>query len=184
MKKVLAITLMALVFTGFLFQSCSKDKAEAKNTAMQENKAQTQQKSSNKGPAAPHFALKDKSGATIKLSDYRGKVVILDFWATWCGPCRMEIPGFVKLREKYASQGMEIIGVSLDRPGWQVIEPFMQEYNINYPIVLGDRDIVMSYGGVQSIPTTFIIDRDGVIVEKVVGYRPDSYFEQKIQELL
>ncbi len=133
---------------------------------------------------APDFALKNSKGETVRLSSFKDNVIILNFWATWCGPCRREIPGFVDLYKKYNKEGLEIIGVSVDQNGWDAIEPFAKNYKINYPVLLFDRQVIMNYGGIQAIPTTFIINRKGEIVEKIVGLRPNSYFEQKVQELL
>ncbi len=136
------------------------------------------------GPKAPDFVLYDKDGNTVRLSDHFGKVIILDFWATWCGPCRMEIPGFVQLYEKYKDDGLEIIGISLDRDGWNAVIPFMEQYGVNYTVVLGDQNVVMRYGGIRSIPTTFIVNKNGEVVDRVVGYRPVDYFENEIVQLL
>lgn len=168
---LLAVSVMA---------SCSgKDENKSAQAAPQPVKAPVSKKA-----VAPDFALKDYDGNVVKLSDYKGKVVLLDFWATWCGPCKMEIPGFIKLQQKYRDKGLTIIGISLDQPGWQVVKPFMDEYGINYPIVLGDRNVVMAYGGITGIPTTFVINQQGEVVDKVVGYRPDSYFENVIKQLI
>jgi len=135
-------------------------------------------------PIAPNFELEGSDGKTIRLSDFKGKVVILDFWATWCGPCRMEIPGYVDLYKKYNDKGLEIIGVSLDRDGWTPVKPFMHSFKINYPIVMGNMQVVQAYGGIQSIPTTFIINREGEVVERKIGARPIDYFEQILANLL
>ncbi|NOX37462.1 MAG: TlpA family protein disulfide reductase [Calditrichaeota bacterium] len=134
--------------------------------------------------AAPDFALEDHQGNIVRLADFRGKVTIINFWATWCGPCREEIPGFVRLYDRYKDDGLAIIGISLDRPGWEVVRPFMEKYNINYPIVLGNQKVVLDYGGIQAIPTTFIVNRQGHIVDRIIGYRPEAFFEKRIKELL
>ncbi len=134
--------------------------------------------------SAPNFRLKTADGSTLELADYKGKVIILDFWATWCPPCRREIPGFIRLYERYQDRGLVIIGVSLDQYGWRAVKPFMENYRINYPIVLGNQQVANQYGGIRTIPTTFIIDRNGNIVDRVVGYHSLTYFEKKIKPLL
>jgi peroxiredoxin len=133
---------------------------------------------------APAWELKDVNGKTLKSSDFKGKVVVLDFWATWCPPCRAEIPGFVELQKKYSEQGLTIVGISLDEKGPSVVKPFMKKFNINYPVVMGDDKVVEAFGGVESIPTTFVIDRTGKIVSKHVGLAEKSQFEKEIRPLL
>ncbi len=135
------------------------------------------------GEPAFDFELKDSSGKTVRLSDFKGKVVVLDFWATWCPPCRKEIPGFVNLHNNYQARGVEVVGVSLDR-SWAPVKPFMQEYRINYTIVLGDQKLTEMYGGFTGIPTTFVIDRNGVIRDRHTGYMPESTFEEAVKLLL
>jgi thiol-disulfide isomerase/thioredoxin len=109
--------------------------------------------------AAPEWQLSDVDGKAVKLSDFKGKVVILDFWATWCPPCRAEIPGFVAIQKKYADKGFTMIGVSLDQQGPSVVKSFMHSFGMNYPVVMGNPKIVVDYGGITAIPTTFVIDR-------------------------
>lgn len=133
---------------------------------------------------SPAWELKDVNGKTVKFSDFSGKVVVLDFWATWCGPCRMEIPGFIELQKQYADKGLVIVGVSLDQDGASAVKPFMEKMGINYPIVLGDEAVTSAFGGIEGIPTTFIIDRTGNIVRKHVGYAPKAEFEADIKPLL
>jgi thiol-disulfide isomerase/thioredoxin len=141
--------------------------------------------STSASPApSPAWELKGVDGKPVKSSDFAGKVVILDFWATWCGPCRMEIPGFIELQKQYADKGLVVVGVSLDQDGASVVKSFMDKTGINYPVVLGDETIVNAFGGVEGIPTTFIIDRDGRIVGKHVGYAPKAEFESEIKPLL
>lgn len=136
------------------------------------------------GSQAPDFALADLSGKTVHLSDFKGKVVIVDFWATWCGPCRVEIPDFVKLQNKYKEKGLEIVGLSLDADGEKAVKPFVEKHEINYTMLLGNDDTAKSYGGILGIPTTFVIDRQGRIVQKFVGVMPAKTFEDTIRPLL
>ncbi len=133
---------------------------------------------------APEFTLLDMDGTRTSLSDFKGKVIILDFWATWCPPCRAEIPHFVELYSEYRKKGLEVIGVSLDSNPEKALLPFIEEYKINYTMLIGNRDVTDSYGGVISIPTTFVIDREGNIRKKYLGYRDKSVFEKDIEELL
>src|SRR5665213_2077857 len=133
---------------------------------------------------APEFALKDASGRTVHLSDYKGKVVLLDFWATWCGPCNIEIPWFSEFQRKYKDRGFEVLGVSMDDDGWKSINPFVVEKKINYRIVLGNDITGDQYGGVEALPTTFVIDRDGRIASVHVGLSGRKEFEDAIEKLL
>lgn len=185
MRKLLIFSLITVFALTFANLSCSdsgsKDQANLQESSKPEKMSETTQ---SKYPKAPDFTLKDQNGNTVNLSDFKGKVVILDFWATWCGPCRMEIPGFVELYDQYKEQGLEIIGVSLDRDGWTPVRPFIKEYNIDYTIVLGNGQVVQAYGGINSIPTTFLINRDGEVVDRMVGYKPKSTFESEIANLL
>ena len=133
---------------------------------------------------APDFTLPDLEGNSLTLSDFKGRVIILNFWATWCPPCRREIPDFVELYEKYKDEGLLIIGVNLDRGDSRSVKQFSKEYKINYPIVLGNVNVTQDYGGVRAIPTTFVIDRKGNIKEKYVGYQPRATFEDAVKRLL
>ncbi len=133
---------------------------------------------------APDFALKDADGKTVRLSDYRGKVVLLDFWATWCGPCKVEIPWFMEFQRKHKDRGFEVLGVAMDEEGWDAVKPFVHHLGINYRVVLGNDDITASYGGVEALPTTFLIDRQGRIAAVHVGLAARSDFENGINELL
>jgi cytochrome c biogenesis protein CcmG/thiol:disulfide interchange protein DsbE len=133
---------------------------------------------------APEFALKDSSGKLVHLSDFKGKVVLLDFWATWCGPCGIEIPWFTEFERKYKDRGFEVLGISMDDEGWKAINPFVAEQKINYRIVLGDDKTGDQYGGVEALPTTFVIDRDGRIASVHVGLTSRKDFEDAIEKLL
>ena len=135
-------------------------------------------------PAAPNWQLRDINGKLVSLADFKGKIVILDFWATWCPPCRQEIPGFVALQRKYQDKGLVIIGVSLDQQGPSVVKPFMRELGMNYPVVMGNPKIVGDYGFITAIPTTFVIDRRGNVVTAYEGFTDQATFESVIGPLL
>jgi peroxiredoxin len=113
--------------------------------------------------AAPEFSLKDANGQNVHLSDYKGKVVLLDFWATWCGPCKVEIPWFIDFESQFKNQGFAVLGVSMDEDGWKVIKPYVQDRKMNYRVLLGDDKVSASYGGLDALPTTLLIDREGNI---------------------
>lgn len=134
--------------------------------------------------AAPGWQLKDVNDKTIRSADFKGKVVILDFWATWCAPCRMEIPGFIALQKKYAQQGLVVVGASVDEGGASMVKQFMEELGMNYVVVLADEKMQDQFGGIEVVPTTFVIDRGGHIVKKYIGLTDESEFEQELKPLL
>lgn len=133
---------------------------------------------------APDWKLTDLSGKRVSFSDFRGKVVILDFWATWCAPCRVEIPHFVELQKQYGDKGLTVIGVSLDEQGPEIVKKFVKQLGVSYPIVIGNEKVAEAYGGIIAIPTTFVIDRQGRIVSQHMGYNDKATFEKEIQSLL
>ena len=133
---------------------------------------------------APNFALPDAHGNTVKLADFKGKVVMLDFWATWCGPCKIEIPWFIEFQRKYKDKGFTVIGVSMDEGGWQTVRPFVEEFKMNYPVLIGNDETAQSYGGVDVLPTTFIIDKQGRIVATHMGLTSRDELEKTIESLL
>lgn len=132
---------------------------------------------------AADFSLEDSTGALIKLSSYKGSVVLLDFWATWCTGCKVEIPWYIEFQDKYKKSGLSAIGVSLDDDGWRSVRPFLREHKINYPIVIGNWDMGTRFG-FNSMPATLLIDRDGKIADMHVGMVDKDTFEREIQLLL
>ncbi len=140
-------------------------------------------------PDAPEanldFTLKDMNGADVRLADLKGKVVLLNFWATWCGPCRLETPWFVELQEKYRDQGFRIVGISVDDPP-EALPPFAKRFKVNYPLVVGvDReDVQKAYGPIFGVPMTFMIGRNGRICMKHAGQVSKEQFESEIRSLL
>ena len=133
---------------------------------------------------APEFALSDASGKMVSLKDYRGKVVLVDFWATWCHGCKLEIPWFSEFAKTYASQGFEVVGVSLDGDGWKVLRPFLAEAKIPYEIVLGD-DATAQRFGIEAMPDTFLVDQKGRLAAAYRGGLVDrTNIEANIKTLL
>lgn len=132
---------------------------------------------------APDFSLPDLTGQRLDLSSYRGKVVLLDFWATWCDPCRDEIPHFVDLQNKYGGQGLQIIGVSMD-DGPEPVRDFYHRFKMNYPVVMGNAKMGELYGGILGLPIAFLIGRDGRIRAKHIGATDISVFEKEIKAAL
>lgn len=133
---------------------------------------------------APDFTLPTTDGKTLKLSDLKGKVVIIDFWATWCSPCRKGIPDLIELKKKYGAKGFEIVGVSVDTDTKNEVIPFMKEYKINYPVVYGNMNVYQQYGGIRAIPTSFVIDKQGKIVASYEGLMSKETYENHIKKLM
>jgi len=136
-----------------------------------------------RGQQAPDFELKALDGRTIRLSDYRGKAVVLNFWATWCGPCKIEMPWFEELQKQYAAQGLVVIGAAQD-DSQDDVEKFIKEMGVHYTIVMGRESVADAYGGVQFLPGTFYIDRNGKIVERVFGLAGHGDIEDNIKRAL
>jgi peroxiredoxin len=133
---------------------------------------------------APNFTLKDGDGKVVKLSDYKGKVVLLNFWATWCGPCKIEIPWFVEFEQNYRDKGFAVLGVSMDEEGWPVVKPFVAAHKVNYRMVIGDDLTAQMYGGVESLPTSFLIDREGRTAAVHIGLVSKKVYLDDIAQLL
>jgi peroxiredoxin len=161
MKHILSIS---VVLTVFLFTACA---------------AQPEKKQK-----APNFSLQTQNGKAIELSKLKGKVVLVNFWATWCPPCRAEIPDFIEVYNTYKSKGFEIVGIALDEDGWSKVAPYIEKVKMNYPVVLGSAEVVQQYGGIEAIPTTFIVDKKGYIVASQVGLVSKELLEQKLKSLL
>jgi len=162
--KLRSVNIIMLMLGMFLIGACSNSGAmEAGNKAVE-------------------FTLNDINGNRVTLADYSGKVVILDFFADWCPPCRQEVPDFIDLEKQYGDKGFSMIGVALvDR---NAAKAFSDKMGVNYPILIDDGNVSAAYGPISSIPTTFVIDKEGKIAKVYIGYRSKDVFEKDIKELL
>jgi len=136
------------------------------------------------GQTAPDFTLESLDGKTVRLSDFRGKGVLLNFWATWCQPCKIEMPWFAELQKQYGPQGLQIVGVAMDDASPKEIGEFAHDLGVNYPILVGKEEVGNAYGGVQFLPATFYIGRDGKVVDKVFGLKGRGEIEDSIKKAL
>jgi thiol-disulfide isomerase/thioredoxin len=133
---------------------------------------------------APSFTLSDSTGKAVRSSDYKGKVVLVNFWATWCGPCKIEIPWFIEFEKKYKDKGLVVLGVSMDDEGWPSVKTYMEKMKIGYPIMLGNEEVAAKYGGMNSLPVTVFVDREGRIAARHVGLVAREEYEADIRSLL
>lgn len=133
---------------------------------------------------APDFTLDSLDGKSITLSDLRGKAVLLNFWATWCVPCKIEMPWFVELQKEYGPEGLQVIGVAMDDSGKDDIAKFAKDMGVNYPVLLGKEAVGDAYGGVPALPETFFIGRDGKIVDKIIGLKGKADIVESIKKAL
>ena len=172
--RLSAVFVSALALSCLL-QSCSTGAQSVKAASVKPDKERHE---------APDFALKDADGKVVHISDYKGKVVLLDFWATWCGPCKIEIPWFVDLQRKNKDRGFEVLGVSMDEEGWETVKPFVADMGVNYRVVIGNDSTAQAYGGVDAMPTTFLIDRSGRIAAVHVGLASRKEFVDEVEQLL
>ena len=136
------------------------------------------------GHTAPPFVLKQADGRAVSLSSHKGQVVLLNFWATWCAPCRVEMPWFQEFSRTYAGKGLIVLGVSLDDGGWKTVQPVVTKLNVSYPIVLGDGKVQKDYGMGDLLPATFLIDRRGKIQAVKIGFGDKIEFTTMIEKLL
>jgi thiol-disulfide isomerase/thioredoxin len=179
--------IFALAIAAAALPGCNSLKGSSK-PAGAEAKADT-----GSHPAEPVVTFKDLQGKDVTLDSLKGKVVLVNFWATWCDPCRAEIPDLIDFQNKYAAKGFTVLGVAMDEEGKSVVEPFVQKeqfdvqgqkLTMNYPIVLGDDDIAAKFGGMLGYPTSWFISRDGKMMKHVIGGITAGELEKEIQSLL
>ena len=176
-----------LMIICFFFHGCNAEENGASSRPEPITK-ELQSEENKGGPEAPDFTLQDLSGEPVSLRQHKGQIVLLDFWATWCAPCRRSIPELVRIQEKYRDQGLVVLGISVDdlqRTSVGTLLAFKKQYNINYSILLANRNVTRAYfgNGQMPIPTLFVIDREGEVVDSIVGNDPRAV-ERSLSQLL
>jgi thiol-disulfide isomerase/thioredoxin len=179
--KILLLNILFLILT-ITNTGCQEIKNEI-GSEVQKNRDSIIVLNASAANKAPDFTLPLSNGGELKLSEYKGKIVVLDFWATWCGPCRKGIPDLIEIQKKYKDK-VAIIGISLDTDTKSDVVPFIKRYGINYPVVYGNSEVVRAYGNIQAIPTSFIVDQNGDVVDTHVGLVDKSVYISKIELLL
>jgi thiol-disulfide isomerase/thioredoxin len=169
-----AVLIVVAILLGFAIYKMSRRGSDATKSGASSSVVHS---------VAPGFSLQDLNGQPLQLANYRGKIVLLNFWATWCTPCRAEIPHFEEFQDKYGSQGLQVIGISMDDDAKPVRE-FYQEFKMNYPVAVGNEKIAEAYGGVLGLPVTFLIGRDGRLAAKYIGEVQISTLKQAIESQL
>jgi thiol-disulfide isomerase/thioredoxin len=173
-RNPLALVVVALVAAGMLFFGFQMARRSGTNHPI----------GIGYGTPAPDFTLETLDGKSVSLSSLRGKAVVVNFWATWCGPCKIETPWLVELQNQYGAQGLQIVGVAMDDSGKDEIARFAKDMGMNYPVVLGREAVGQAYGGVDALPESFFIGRDGKIVDKIMGLEGRSEIEDAIKKAL
>ncbi len=173
-RSPLALVVVALVAAGMLFFGFQMARRSGTNHPI----------GIGYGTPAPDFTLETLDGKSVSLSSLRGKAVVVNFWATWCGPCKIETPWLVELQNQYGAQGLQIVGVAMDDSGKDEIARFAKDMGMNYPVVLGKEAVGDAYGGVPALPESFFIGRDGKIVDKIMGLEGRSEIEDAIKKAL
>lgn len=180
-----SLKIFSTILIGMLFMiACSKESNKPQQKASSASASVSSTNANGRElKNAPDFTLEKMNGEMFTLSEHEGQVIILNIWATWCPPCRKEIPYFIKLQEKMRSEGVLFVGVSMDREGWEVVRPFAREYGINYPVMVDNSTVYKKYGPFRGIPTTFIINREGKIAYVAMGMVPEHTLKSVLEEL-
>jgi len=191
-KLALVTTLFLILMVIGLMTACAKNEGNPKlassKVSAQVKQSQIMRIPGSIGSIAPDFSLITLDGKEVTLKQFKDKVVILNFWASWCGPCHYEIPDFIKMYDKHKKEGLEIVGITLNSGNAAKIQSFVKNNSINYTILTGDekylRDLTIKYGGIRGIPTTFLIDRKGIIRQQWVGARTEEIFMREINKYI
>lgn len=177
---------LAAASLAALLAGCSSKPTPAPETAVAENLTYESPEittESDRKPA-PEFAAKDAAGASVKVADYKGKVLLLNFWATWCVPCKAEMPWFQEFERTYKDRGFSVVGASLDSNGWDVVKPYVDEHKLNYRIILASPEMTQLYEVLDALPMTFMIDREGRIAAIHHGLVSKATYLKQIEQLL
>ena len=176
------------VFAERCVEACLTETSLAGKLLSKRPPASSPMRASDARELAPDFTLRDAAGNSVTLSDFRGRVVLLNFWVTWCAPCNVEIPWFNEFQKEYGSAGLVVLGISMDDEGWRAVKAFLKEKpegeKVKYRVMLGAGEIARRYGGVASIPTTFLIDRTGRIAEVRAGLTKRNTYEEDVRKLI
>jgi thiol-disulfide isomerase/thioredoxin len=189
MKKTALILAIVIVLVAVVFYVDKKTRLQTGVTSASESGAEM----AAAGKPAPDFSVKNLDGKDVTLADYKGKVVLVNFWATWCDPCRIEIPWLIEMQNKYGPRGFTVLGVAMDDEGKSVVAPFIekerfdvggQKLPMNYPIVLGNDNVADKFGGLLGYPTSVLISPDGKIVKRITGIISEDEITRQIEDLL
>ena len=186
-QRVMLVVGIAAIVSGLLLASPAPHLQDAAKPATADKAVPSlppQPETPKSGSVAPDFTLPDLKGKKIQLSSFRGKAVVIDFWATWCEPCKIEMPWLVDLQKKYGPQGLQVLGVAMDDADEQTIQEFARKMGVNYPVLKGTEAVADSYGGLDGLPAAFFVDRSGKIVDVAVGLESQSVLEESVKRSL
>ncbi|HEX3093637.1 MAG TPA: TlpA disulfide reductase family protein [Candidatus Angelobacter sp.] len=187
-RNVVVVLCVVVVITGLLLVGKRASKPRASVDPTKQNVSGSLTPSGTDpaiGSLAPEFSLKSvPDGKTVTLSSLRGKAVVVNFWATWCGPCKIEMPWLVDLQKKYGDQGLQIVGITKEDYDEATIARFTKKMGVNYTILVGNQQVLDLYGGVGGLPTSFFVDRSGKVVHEIIGLDSESKFEDAIKQAL
>ena len=187
-RNVIVVLCVVLGITALLLVGKHGSKPKGSGDPAKQNVSGSQEPSGTDpaiGSLAPEFSLKSvPDGKTVTLSSLRGKAVVVNFWATWCGPCKIEMPWLVDLQRKYGDQGLQIVGITKDDSNEETIAKFTKKMGVNYTILVGDQQVQDLYGGVGGLPTSFFVNRSGKVVHEIIGLDSESKFEDAIKQAL